>query len=147
MSAAEPELFGQAFRFMVELDGMLVAGFSEVSGLQSELEYEEVAEGGVNGYTHRLPKGAKSPPIVLKRGITKSSDLWDWYFSAAGGKVKRKSGSIIMYDASWQEMIRWNFFGCYPVKWTGPELSASSSEVAVETIELVHNGLKAIYAR
>lgn len=147
MSTAPEDIYGHSFRFMVELDGMLVAGFSEVSGLQSEMEFEEVTEGGVNGYTHRLPKGTKSPPLVLKRGISKSSDLWDWYGSAASGKVTRKSGSIIMYNSAWQEMVRWNFFDCYPVKWTGPDLSSSSSEVAIETVELVHNGLKAIYAK
>ena len=140
-----PEIKGNAFRFMIEIKGLFVAGFTEVSGLQSEIEYEEYAEGGVNGYMHRLPKRTSYPPIVLRRGITKTNDLWEWYSVVAGGKVKRREGSIVMCEPSGDELIRWNFFEAYPVKWVGPELNASRSEVAVESIEIIHNGLKAVY--
>ncbi len=134
-----------AYRFAVELDGMLVAGFSEVTGLESQTEYEEIREGGVNGYVHRLPKGVRTPPIVLRRGVSSSQELWSWYESSSQGRVTRKSGSIILYKHDGAELCRWNFFEAYPVRWTGPTLNASSSEVAVEAVELIHNGLKAIY--
>ncbi|MEI7025321.1 phage tail protein [Paenibacillus sp. y28] len=131
------------FRFIVELDGLQAAGFSEVSGLQSEIEYEEIAEGGVNTHFHRLPKRVKSPPLVLKRGLSLSTDLWNWYSSAMNGQITRKTGSIIMYDQDGDELCRWNFAEAYPIKWSGPELNAMRSEVAVESIEIVHNGLTA----
>lgn len=134
-----------AYRFAVELDGLLVAGFSEVTGLESQTEFEEYREGGVNGYVHRLPKGVRTPPIVLRRGISSSQQLWSWYESASQGRVTRKSGSIILYKPNGSEQVRWNFFEAYPVKWTGPSLNASSSDVAVETIELVHNGIKTVF--
>lgn len=146
MSAlTQQPLFGGVFRFWVELDGMLVGGFSEVTGLQTEVELEEYQEGGVNGYVHRLPKAAKFTPIVLRRGMSSSSELWDWYAQVMAGTVVRKSGSIILQQISGEELCRWNFFDAYPVKWGGPDLNASQSDVAIETVELVHNGLKTIY--
>lgn len=134
-----------AFRFNVELDGMLVAGFSEVQGLESQTEFEEIREGGVNGYVHRLPKGIRNPPIVLKRGLSSSQELWSWYDQSSRGTVTRKSGSIILFKQDGVELCRWNFFEAYPTKWSGPNLSAASSEVAIETVELVHNGIKTIF--
>ncbi|MDF2720871.1 MAG: phage tail protein [Paenibacillus sp.] len=136
-----------AFRFKVEIDGLLVAGFSDVTGMQSEIELQEIPEGGVNTYKHMVPKATKLPRIVLKRGITQSSELWDWYESALGGKITRKSGSIILLNTLGKELCRWNFFEAYPVKWAGPDLSASSVNVAVEAIEIVHNGLKTIFSK
>jgi len=132
------------FRFMVELDGMLVAGFSEVSGLSMETELEEVAEGGVNQYMHKLPKRTKTQPLVLKRGMTVSNDLWVWYSNVVNGTIARKSGSVILYNEMDVELRRWNFYEAFPCKWTGPELNAANSAVAVESIELAHNGLKAV---
>lgn len=131
-----------AYRFMVEIDGMLVAGFSEVSGLSVETEVEEVAEGGLNQYVHRLPTRTKLVPLTLKRGMTLSNELWNWYFDVIEGKIVRKSGSIILYNELDQEFRRWNFYDAYPTKWTGPEMNATASEVAVEQIELTHNGFK-----
>jgi phage tail-like protein len=132
-----------AYRFMVELDGMLVAGFSEVTGLASEIEVQEVPEGGLNGYAHRLPVRVKLQPLVLKRGMTKTNELWNWYADVMSGRIVRKSGSIILYNERDYEFRRWNFYDAYPTKWTGPDLNAASSEVAVEMIELTHNGFKA----
>jgi len=134
-----------SLRFWVEIQGLQVGGFSEVSGLRAEIEMEEYAEGGVNDFVHRFPKRTKYPPLVLKRGMTYSSTLWDWFYQTQIGKVKRTSGSIILRDNNGDEVCRWNFFDAYPVKWIGPELNATRSQVAVESIEIVHNGLKAIF--
>lgn len=130
-----------AYRFHVEIEGLVVAGFSEVSGIQSNIEVEEYREGGVNGYIHKLPKLVGYPNIVLKRGITDSDLLWNWYSNVTNGVIKRKSGSVILYDYSGKEKWRWNFTGSYPVKWTGPELKADSNVVSLESLELVHTGL------
>jgi phage tail-like protein len=135
------------FRFKVELDGLLVGGFSEVTGLQAETALQEYQEGGVNNYVHQFPKQTKFPKIVLKRGLTGSGDLWEWYESVIAGKVKRKNGSIIMYSRSGHEVCRWNFFDAYPVKWAGPDFNATNNNVAIESIELVHNGLKTIHSK
>ncbi|PYI55269.1 phage tail protein [Paenibacillus flagellatus] len=136
-----------AFRFKVELDGLLVAGFSEVTGIQSETEVMEFAEGGLNTHIHYLPKQTKYPRIVLKRGMTSSSELWDWYDGVAAGKIKRKNGAVILYNHAGKEICRWNFFEAFPVKWHGPDLNATGGNVAVESVEIVHNGLKAIFSK
>lgn len=129
------------FRFKVEIDCVIKAGFSEVSGLQAETETEEVREGGVNNYVHKLPKITKYPNIVLKRGMTDSNFLWNWHQNVIAGKIERKNGAIIVLDSEKNEKLRWNFSGAYPVKWSGPDLKADSNTVAVETLELAHNGI------
>lgn len=136
-----------AFRFWVELEGLLVGGFSEVSGLQSETEVEEYNEGGVNDYVHVFPKRTKAPPLVLKRGLTRSPELWEWYEEVVAGRIRRKNGSVILLNHAGQEVCRWNFFEAYPVKWSGPLLNALSNEIAIETLEILHNGLKTIFSK
>jgi phage tail-like protein len=130
------------FNFGVEVDGMLVAGFSEVSGLQSEAEIEEYREGGVNEYMHKRAGPIKySANLVLKRGISDAAGLWSWYADVAQGKIQRKTVSIVLMDSACEERQRWNFRRAYPVRWVGPGLRAAAAEVAVETVELVHEGL------
>lgn len=136
-----------AYRFLVELDGLIVGGFTEVTGLQAETELMELAEGGLNTHVHQLPKRTKYPPLVLKRGITNSSELWDWYANVVSGKITRKSGSVILQNQAGKELCRWNFFESYPVKWTGPDMNATTSSIAIETLQLVHNGIKTIFSK
>ncbi|RKN75973.1 phage tail protein [Paenibacillus ginsengarvi] len=136
-----------AFRFKVELDGLLVGGFSEVTGVGSETEVMEFPEGGLNTHVHYWIKQTKYTRIVLKRGMTQSSELWDWYDGVAGGNVQRKNGSVILYNHGGNEICRWNFFEAFPVKWIGPSLNAAGNSLAVESIEIVHNGLKAIFSK
>ena len=138
---ARAQLVG-SYRFMVELDGLLVAGFSEVGGLLVETDTEEFAEGGLNQFVHRFPSRTRHVPLSLKRGMTLSDELWNWYANVIEGQIERKSGSIILYNERDQEFRRWNFYDAYPTKWSGPELNASASEIAVEYIELTHNGFK-----
>jgi len=129
-----------SFKFRVEIEGITVARFSEVSGLTHETETETIEEGGVNDFVHILPRRTKYPNIVLKRGITDADEMWKWYQDVVSGKFKRKSGAIILVDVTedTDTKWRWDFFEAYPVKWTGPELKADSNTVAFETIELAH---------
>jgi phage tail-like protein len=131
------------FNFAVELDGVVVAGFNEVSGLQAEIEVQDYREGGVNEYIHKFCGPARYPSnLTLKRGVTTDvTTLWKWYFDVMQGKVERKDVSVVLMDSSGEEKKRWNFQRAYPVKWVGPSLKATASEVAVETLELAHDGL------
>jgi len=90
---------------------------------------------------HKLPKITKYPNITLKRGITDSDVLWKWHQEVISGLFMRMSGFIILLDSKGEEKWRWHFVDAYPVKWTGPDLKADSSTVAVETLELAHNGI------
>jgi phage tail-like protein len=130
------------FRFLVEIEGLIAGGFSEVSGLVTEVETEDYREGGHNGYVHKLPKAPKYSNIVLKRGITDSDVLWRWSQDVLNGKFMRKNVSVVLLDNAGNEKWRWNFFRTYPVKWSGPEFKADGNAVALETLELVHEGLK-----
>jgi phage tail-like protein len=134
-----------SFRFLVKIDGLIdgltAGGFSEVSGLQAEIEFEEIKEGGVNDYIHKLPKITKYPNITLKRGITDSDVLWKWHRDVINGKIEPRSGMIVLMDSEGNEKWRWTFNGAYPVKWVGPDFKADSSVVSVETLELVHRGI------
>lgn len=131
-----------SFRFLVEVQGLLVGGFSEVSGLQAETETEDIQEGGVNDHVHKLPKMTRHQNIILKRGITDSETLWKWHNDVVNGKIERKTVFIILMNSEGKEVWQWYFERAYPVKWTGPDLRADSSTVAVETLELVHDGIK-----
>lgn len=129
-------------RFHVEIDGLIIAGFTEVAGLGMETEVKELREGGVNEYIHKLPGAFKHPNLVLKRGITDSDVMWNWCRKAAAGSIERKNGCIILLDSQGNEKWRWNFHQAFPVKWNGPQLQANASAVAVEMIELAHRGLE-----
>ena len=142
MSTGEKQYPYTGFRFRVEIDGITVAQFSEVSGIQIETETESYEEGGVNDFVHQFPKRTKHQPITLKRGITDVEEMWKWHQDVVNGKFKRKNGSIIIIDSKGEEKCRWNFFQAFPVKWTGPDLKANSTTIAFETIELVHHGIK-----
>lgn len=131
----------QGFNFSIEIESLLVGGFTELSGLESQVETEEYREGGVNHYVHKLPKHSSSPNLVLTHGVTAVSTLWNWYYNVTQGIIQRKSGTIMLMDARSYPVMWWNFFNAYPVKWTGPQFKATSGEVIFESIELVHEGL------
>jgi phage tail-like protein len=132
------------FRFVVEIEGLIVAGFTDVSGLSAEVTPFVYKEGGVNEYEHQLPGPATWPRLVLKRGLTDVDDLWRWHEDVRRGRVVRRNGSVIIGaepGSGGLGIYRWDFTGAYPVKWVGPELRAASATVAVESVELVHRGL------
>jgi phage tail-like protein len=130
------------FNFAVEIQGLVVGGFAEISGLQAEIEVQDYREGGVNEFIHKRAGPARYPSnLVLKRGMTDATVLWSWYCDVMQGKVERKNVSVMLMNSAGEEQRRWNFQKAYPVKWAGPVLRASASEVAVETLELAHDGL------
>jgi phage tail-like protein len=131
-----------SFRFRIEIGGITISLVSDVTGLQMETEIESYEEGGVNDFVYQFPKRTKYQHISLKRGITDKGDLWEWYQDVINGKFQRKDGAIVLMDIKGEDKWRWNFFGAYPIKWTGPELKAESSTVAFETLELAHNGIR-----
>ena len=131
-----------SYNFAVEISGLIVGGFSEVSGLQAEIEVQEYREGGVNEYVHKRAGPTKySSNLVLRRGIADATELWSWYWDVMQGTIKRKAVDVVLMDGAGGEKRRWKFQNAYPVKWTGPDLKAAASEVAVEAVELAHEGL------
>lgn len=131
------------FRFIVEVDGLQVGGFSEVTGLYVEIETEKVLEGGLNNYVHQIPKRVSGGKLILKRGIVPGqSELLTWFNDCANGKFTRKSGIVMLLDLEGSPVRQWVFYGAYPVKVAGPQLNAQGQgSVAIETIELVYGKL------
>ncbi|MDB4951693.1 MAG: hypothetical protein JWM27_4342 [Gemmatimonadetes bacterium] len=130
------------FNFLVEVEGLLVGGFSDVSGLSVETELEAYREGGNNDFVHQFAGRTKHPNLVLKRGLTDIESLWSWHQDVAQGTIKRRNGSIFLLDKRRLPAMWWNFTDAYPVKWTGPEFRAESNTVAAESVELVHRGIE-----
>ena len=129
-----------AFRFLVRVDRDTLGGFSEVSGLMAEVEVQELPEGGVNTFVHKLPGRAKHGNLTLRRGLV-SRVLWDWFADILQGNIARKPVAVELLDAPGENVVmRWVFDSAFPLRWTGPELKAEQSAIAVEAIEVAHHG-------
>jgi len=124
------------FRFLVEVDGIVQAGFSEVSGFGSNVEVVEYREGGDPSTVRKLPGKVSYPDITFKWGVTDSRELYDWHRTALNGQTQRKNGSIILQDDAGQEKVRWNFFNAWPSKWDGPDFNAKGNDAAIDTLTI-----------
>ena len=122
------------FRFLVEIEGIVQAGFSDCTGFGSNVEVVEYREGGDAATVRKLPGKVSYPDVTLKWGVTDSRDLYNWHLSAVNGQIERKNGSIILLDDRGQEKVRWNFFSAWPSKWDGPDFSAKGNDVAIDTL-------------
>jgi phage tail-like protein len=131
------------FNFLVDIGVGDELGFSEVEGLSGEIEVIEYREGADRVNTARkLPGLAKYPNVTLKRGITGRTDLFEWWKSVRDGQVQRRNVTITLLDEQRQAVLRWHLRDAFPVKIEGPSLNASGNEVAIETLELAHEGLE-----
>jgi phage tail-like protein len=135
-----------AFNFLVTIDDVTVAGFSECTGLTTETDIVMYRTGAEDFTMRKLPGLKKFTNIVLKRGYTKDKDLWNWRKKVLDGKTDRKSGSITLLDEARQPVLRWNFREGWPSKWEGPALNAKNNEVAIESMEIAVEGLELVDA-
>lgn len=140
---------------------MLTGTFSQVDGLDAELKIEDYEEGGLNTDVHRFASRAAYGKLTFRRGMTPNPDLWDWYYSVLHGNspIIRKSGLILLADraglvsggvslpiavplADKMPIAAWTFRGALPSKLTGPALNAKNNEIAIEAMEISHQGLE-----
>ena len=137
------------YNFLVEIEGIKRAGFMKVSGLEEETEVREYREGGDNTTVRKLAGLNSFAPVVLEMGSTFDTELWDWRqkIKKNGAQGNRKPISIVQQDESRKEVKRWNVFDAWPSKFTAPEFDASSSENAVESVEIQHEGLDLVVKR
>jgi phage tail-like protein len=132
----------RTFNFRVEIDKINVGSFSECSGLSTEGEMVEYREGTDVALTTRKLMGLhKYNNITLKRGYTQNTELWDWYRNIVNGKADRRNGSIILMDEERKDVLRWSIENAWIKKIEAPSFKASGNEVAIESVELVHEGL------
>ena len=139
------------FRFLITIDDIAVAGFSEVSGLEKTIETEDYREGG-NDFVHKLPKGIIYSNLTLKRGLSDTEKLWKWHQDVSSAisnkkplkKLKRNITLVVLDEK--KEKTDWTFIfkDAYPIKWTGPRFNAKGNSIAIETLEIVHHGFERI---
>lgn len=122
-------------------DGTAVRGsFAEVSGLDVEVTPIEYRTGSEEMTVRKVPGLAKYSNIVLKRGVIGDLGFWTWIKSVLDGNPHRADGTITLLDESRQAVMTWRFRRGWPCKWAGPTLRAKSNEVAIETLEICHEG-------
>jgi phage tail-like protein len=141
MAAANVEVYPTC-RFYVVIGNDKTAVFTEVSGLQMETEPMEYQEGGNNTFTYRLPGHTKVSNLTLKHGMASSNGFFEWYKDIAQGRITRRHVTVTMYDVAGNALRSWDFNNAYPVKWIGPTFNASEAAMAIETLELAHEGMK-----
>jgi phage tail-like protein len=146
------------FRFFVSLDlvdaylpptapfsGVLPVGvgrFGDVTGLSGELEVLPHSEGGQNDYVHQLPVKHSWSRLILKRGLIQGFSLWDWYRAGLNGTLgARRDGAIILLDPDGLPAVSWTFRAGLAAKWVGPDMSARDGSIAVESVEIAHQGI------
>jgi phage tail-like protein len=133
------------YNFLVEIDGLTLAGFLECTGLESETAVIEYREGNwTHGSARKLPGLTKYANITLKRGVTNSRELYDWRANIINGQIDRRHGSIILLDEKRQEVARWNFREGWPCRMSGPDLNALKNAVALEELVICHEGFERV---
>ncbi len=132
--------FGK-FRYRVEIDGLDAGGFSEVSGFDASIDVMEYREGDMVQTPYKIPGLKKYGNITLKKGLTDSLVMYEWLITGVDGPVDRKTITITSLDESEQPVASWQVINAWPIKYTAPDFSATSSEVAIETIEVAHEGM------
>ena len=145
----EIEKWNGAFNasFLVELDGVELGRFKEISGLQVDVDLESFEEGGENGFVHKFSGRMTWPNLVLKRGITKEDVLMSWLNDSVGtgvasnaNKVKRTTAAITLIATDGTRLRSWNVADAMPIRWAGPTFSSDAQDAAVEEVEIAHHG-------
>jgi phage tail-like protein len=131
------------FNFLVETGGVLAAGFSEITGMNGEVQAVEYREGrDPQSNTRKLPGLSKYGNVTLKRGVVIDQDFFKWFKTGIDGDVMRLDISILLLDEQRQEKVRYNLTNAWPVKFMAPDLKAAANEIAVNSLELAHEGLR-----
>jgi phage tail-like protein len=125
------------FNFTVEIDGIGAAGFSEVIFPSSTIGIVEYREGGDKASaTRKLPGRVHYGNVVLRRGVSQSADLWNWWNTLRNGTVDRRDGVIVLLDSDLQAVRRWVFGGAWPCRYDVSPLAGRGEETVIETLEL-----------
>ena len=126
--------------FVVKIDDESLGAFNSCDGLGCEFVMEQREEGGNNGIIWQLPTRIKYSNVRLSRPVTKdSAKITKWFAGMAGG-IRRKTATIEARTLEGGVITRWSLVDVVPVRWSGPQLSAESPKVAIETLELAHHG-------
>ena len=129
------------FRYKVEIDGLEAGGFSEASGFDASIDVIEYREGDMVQTPMKLPGLKKYGNITLKQGVADSMVMYEWMIAGVEGEVERKTITITILDETETATASWQVINAWPAKYTAPDFNATSSEVAIETLEIAHEGM------
>jgi len=137
-------VYFRAFQFLVEIDGISNARFQEVGGLDATTDVIEYREGGDLLGTRKLPGQTKHSNLSLKRGYTDDKQLFKWYEDVMTGRTEkiRRNISVIQINMQGQEVLRWNIFQAFPVKYTAPSFNAKGNDLSIETLEVAYERIE-----
>lgn len=133
-------------RFLVEIDSVVQAGFSEATIPDSSQDPIEYREGSEPPYNRKIPGVVKYGNISLKWGITDSMELYEWRKLVEQGKMKdaRRNMAIILLDEEANPKSRWEFSEAWPSKYDAPDMNAKGTDIAIETLEIVHEKMERV---
>jgi phage tail-like protein len=133
-------VYFRAFQFLVEIDGVTNARFQEVGGVDATTDVIEYREGGDALGTRKLPGQTKHSNLSLKRGYTDDVQIYKWFEDVMTGRTEkiRRNISIVQLDMAGKEVLRWNLFQAFPVKYTAPAFNAKTNDLAIETLEIAY---------
>ncbi|MDF1603307.1 phage tail protein [Nocardioides sp. YIM 152315] len=140
-----------ATRFLFELDGVELGVFKEVTGLNVSVQLDHIAEGGQNGFVHKVPGRMSWPHLVFRRGVTDSDALFEWFSKSSGegfagnqNKLTKSTGAVTVVDALGNRLRAWEFIDVFPVRWQGPDFSVGRLDPLEEELEIAHHGFRAV---
>lgn len=131
-------------RFLLEIDKINQAGFSEATIPDTSQDPIEYREGNEIPTARKIPGLIKYGNLTLKWGITNSSmELYDWRKMVEDGKMKdaRRAIAVIVQDEEGNPQSRWEFREAWPTKYDAPDLNAKGTDIAIETLEIAHEGM------
>jgi phage tail-like protein len=132
----------RGYNFILEIDNVPKGAFSEVGGLTADGDSVDYREGtDIQPNVRKLSGLRKFVNITLKRGYTQDKSLWQWYVNVMNGVDDRRNVSIVLLNERREAVLRWHAENAWINKIEGPSLKASSNDVAMESLELVHEGL------
>jgi phage tail-like protein len=129
------------YRFRLEIDGLEAGGFSEVSGFDANIDVIEYREGDMVQTPLKLPGLKKYGNITFRQGLTDAVTLYEWVVTGVEGAVDRKTVTVTVLDEAGEPAASWQVINAWPMKYTAPDFNATSSEVAIEALELAHEGM------
>lgn len=129
------------FRYKVEIDGLEAGGFSEASGFDASIDVIEYREGDMVQTPMKIPGLKKYGNITLKQGVADSMVMYEWMIAGVEGEVERKTITITILDETETAAASWQVINAWPAKYTAPDFNATSSEIAIESIEIAHEGM------
>jgi len=129
------------YRFTVEINSTVAGGFSEASGFDASIDVIEYREGDMVQTPLKVPGLKKYSNITLKKGVGTTKEMYDWMIAGTTGEVQRKTISISILNEKGEKAASWQVINAWPCKYTAPDFNATSSEIAIESIEIAHEGL------